>query len=90
MKDGAKVFDVGLPLFEIERCLETVVLLGAAAPASEEYDRICEEVGVEDCGEDITMDFGLPLEAVRPGDCDAVLENGLLRSCPGFEAIFGR
>lgn len=30
-------------------------------------------------GEERTMDFGLPLGTVGPGDCDAVLAKGLFR-----------
>ena len=42
---------------------------------------------VEEGGEDMIMDLGLPVETFGPGEGDAVLEKGLLRFCPGLEAI---
>lgn len=33
------------------------------------------------------MDLGRPLELLGPGDCEAVREKGLLRFCPGCDAI---
>lgn len=87
MKDGAKVFDAEPPFLEPERCPNIVLLLRATPPASEEYDRVCEGLWVKDSGEEIVMDFGLPLGAVGPGDGDEALKNWLLRICPGFEAI---
>jgi len=38
MKEGANVFDVGVPVFEFDRCLVVVVWLGGMMPASDEYD----------------------------------------------------
>ncbi len=40
MNEGAKVLELGVTLFEFERCREAVVLLGDKTPASEEYDRL--------------------------------------------------
>ena len=41
-----------------------------------------------DSGEDIMVDLGLPLVIPGPGDGGPVLENGLLRFCAGFDAIW--
>lgn len=38
MKDGANVFDVGVPVLEFDRYREFGLLLGETRPASEEYD----------------------------------------------------
>ena len=35
------------------------------------------------------MDFGLALELGGTGEADWALENGLLRTCPVFEAMLG-
>lgn len=88
MNDGAKVFEVGVPLLESVRCRTVVVilLLGDNSPASEEMDwfLVCGGLCVEDNGEDMIMDFGLPLGLLGAGDGEPVLEKGLLR----FEAMF--
>lgn len=89
MNDGAKVFEVGVSFREFERGRGIGLLLGATAPVSEEYDwfRLWIGLCVEDNGEDMIMDLGLPLGIFGPGDGDPVLEKGLLRFCPGFDAI---
>jgi hypothetical protein len=90
MNDGANVFELGVPFFELDcgRGNE-LILLGATTPASEEYDwfRLCGGLCVEDNGDDNTMDLGRPLELLGAGDCDPVRENGLLRFCPGCDDI---
>jgi len=48
---------------------------------------LCGGLWVEDNGEDITIDLGLLLELPGADDGEAVLEKGLLRLCPGFDAM---
>ena len=88
MNEGAKVLEVGVPFFEFDRC-RPVVVLGDTTPANEEYDwcRLCSGLWPVDSGDDINIDFGLPLEVVGPGDGDPVLAKGLLRFCVAFEDI---
>ena len=88
MKDGAKVLEEDEAPFEPERWRDIKELLGPGV-ASEEYDwwRLCVGLGPEEVGEDMIMDFGLPLGTFGPGDGDAVRENGLLRLSPALDAI---
>lgn len=92
MKDGANVFeDVEAP-FEPERWRVIKELFAAIGAAREEYDwwRACAGLWLEDVGEDIIIDRGLPLGAFGPGEGDPVRENGLLRRDPALDAILQR
>jgi hypothetical protein len=42
---------------------------------------------VPDSGEDVIIDFGLPLELPETGEGDPVLEKGLPRFCAGLDAM---
>lgn len=89
MNDGAKVLDDGEPVFELERCLDIKELLESIGAASEECDwwRVWDRLWPEYVGDDMVIDFGLPLGTLGPGDGEAVRENGLLRFGPELEAI---
>lgn len=89
IKEGAKVFEVAKPFFELERCRDARALLGDKTVASEEKDwfRVCGGLCDDDNGEDNSIDLGLPLALPIPGDGDAVLEKGLLRFCVAFDDI---
>lgn len=80
--------DINAP-FEPDRWRDIKELFAAIGAAREEYDwwRVWVGLWPEDVGEDITIDFGLPLGAFAPGEGDAVRENGLLRRDPALEAI---
>jgi hypothetical protein len=88
INDGAKVLEVGVPLFELDR-FRPVALLGGIVPANEEYDwcRLCGGLWFVDNGDVRSIDFGLPLEFPGLGDGDDVLAKGLLRFCARLDAI---
>jgi hypothetical protein len=62
MNEGAKVFEVGVPFFEFERCRTEPLLFGAMTPPNEEKDwcRMCADGWAPDNGEERFTDFGLP------------------------------
>jgi hypothetical protein len=89
MNEGAKVLEVGVPVFELERYRPVALLLGDITSARAENDwlRLWGGLWVPDSGDDIMVDLGLPLVLPGPADGEPVLENGLLRFCAEFDAI---
>jgi hypothetical protein len=89
MNVGAKVFEVGIPIFGLDRFPETDVPLGTKLDVRDDNDwcRLCPGACVPDSGDDISVDLGLPPTLLGLVDGEPALAKGLPRLCAAFCAI---
>lgn len=92
MKDGAKVFDVGVSFLKSLRCCLGAAPEGACNAGNEPLDWVlpCKggvgRLGIADVEEEKMADFGLA-EPVVAGETEEVLAKGLLRRCAVLLAL---